>query len=101
MKKFTYLLATAALLAACSGNQGYTVKGSVEGAADGDTVYMQAREGRQLIKLDSAVITNGEFQFKGTKAGRCTLPDLQIWRKQLGYGLLLRKRKYPDPFVDK
>ncbi|HJA84611.1 MAG TPA: AhpC/TSA family protein [Candidatus Bacteroides avicola] len=68
MKKFTYLLATAALLAACSGNQGYTVKGSVEGAADGDTVYMQAREGRQLVKLDSAVITNGEFQFKGTKA---------------------------------
>ena len=29
---------------------------------------MQAREGRQLVKLDSAVITNGEFQFKGTKA---------------------------------
>lgn len=39
MKKFTYLLAVAAVFTACnSGNNGYTVTGTVEGAADGDTV---------------------------------------------------------------
>lgn len=65
MKKFTYLLATAALLAACSGNQGYTVKGTVEGAADGDTVYMRVLEGRQWLKVDSTVIKNGQFTFTG------------------------------------
>lgn len=65
MKKFTYLLATAALLAACSGNQGYTVTGTVEGASDGDTVYLSDWGGRQWIKLDSTVIENGKFTFKG------------------------------------
>ena len=68
MKKLTYLLAAAAVFAACnSGNKGYTVTGTVEGAADGDTVYLQTAEGRQLVKLDSAVITNGTFTFKGTQ----------------------------------
>ena len=67
MKKFTYLLATAALLAACSGNQGYTVTGTVEGAADGDTVYLKKVEGRQLVDLESAVIKGGKFTFKGTQ----------------------------------
>ena len=62
MKKLTYLLAAAAVFAACnSGNQGYTVTGTIEGATDGDTVFLQTVEGRQLVKLDSAVITNGTF----------------------------------------
>lgn len=68
MKKLTYLLAVAAVFAACnSGNKGYTVTGTIEGAADGDTVFLQAVEGRQLVKLDSTVITNGTFTFKGTQ----------------------------------
>lgn len=47
MKKFTYLLAVAAVFTACnSGNNGYTVTGTVEGAADGDTVYLETVEGR-------------------------------------------------------
>ena len=65
MKKFTYVLATAAFLAACSGNQGYTVTGTVDGAADGTVVYLQQQEGRQFIKLDSAVIQNGQFTLEG------------------------------------
>lgn len=68
MKKITYLLAAAAVFAACnSGNKGYTVTGTVEGAADGDTVYLQTVKGRQLVKLDSAVIANGTFTFEGTQ----------------------------------
>lgn len=68
MKKFTYLLAVAAVFTACnSGNNGYTVTGTVEGAADGDTVYLETVEGRQFVKLDSAVIKDGTFTFKGTQ----------------------------------
>ncbi|WP_300901612.1 TlpA disulfide reductase family protein [uncultured Bacteroides sp.] len=67
MKKFTYLLAVAAMMTACSGNKGYVVTGTVEGGADGETVYLQKREKRNMVKLDSAVITNGTFTFKGTQ----------------------------------
>lgn len=67
MKKFTYLLAVAALVAACSGNKGYVVTGTVENGADGDTVFLQKVEGRNLVKMDSAVITKGTFTFKGVQ----------------------------------
>lgn len=73
MKKITYLLAAAAVLLACNGgNKGYTVTGTVEGAADGDTVYLGTQERRQFIKLDSAVITNGTFTFKGVQDSAVT-----------------------------
>lgn len=67
MKKIIYLLAVAAVVAACSGNKGYVVTGSVEGGADGDTVFLQKVEGRSLVKLDSAVISKGSFTFKGVQ----------------------------------
>ena len=60
MKKLTYLvIATAALgMVACTGNKaGYVITGTVEGAADGDTVYLQEATGRNLTKLDTAVIS--------------------------------------------
>ncbi len=56
MKKLTYLvIATAALgMVACTGGKktGYVVTGTVEGANDGDTVYLQEATGRKLTKLD-------------------------------------------------
>lgn len=70
MKKLTYLVvATAALsMIACTGNKtGYMITGTVEGAADGDTVFIQEASGRNLIKLDTAIITKGEFVFEGTQ----------------------------------
>ncbi|MDE6986405.1 MAG: AhpC/TSA family protein [Bacteroides acidifaciens] len=70
MKKLTYLvIATAALgMVACTGNKaGYVVTGTVEGAVDGDTVYLQEATGRNLTKLDTAVISKGTFTFKGTQ----------------------------------
>lgn len=71
MKKFTYLvIATAALgMVACTGGNkaGYVVTGTVEGVSDGDTVYLQEANGRNLVKLDTAVITKGTFTFEGTQ----------------------------------
>ena len=62
MKKFTYLvIATAALgMVACTGGNkaGYVVTGTVEGASDGDTVYLQELLPLKVHKiLLSAVIS--------------------------------------------
>ena len=46
---------------------GYTITGTVEGASDGDTVYLQEANGRNLTKLDTAVITKGTFTFEAHK----------------------------------
>lgn len=71
MKKLSYLvIATAALgMVACTGGNkaGYVITGTVEGANDGDTVYLQEATGRNLTKLDTAVIAKGTFTFKGTQ----------------------------------
>lgn len=66
MKRLFYVLAAATLtLGACSNGQGYKIKGSVEGAAEGDTVLIQEVANRALVPTDTAVIVNGEFVFEG------------------------------------
>lgn len=75
MKKLTYLvIATAALgMVACTGNKaGYVITGTVEGAADGDTVYLQEATGRNLTKLDTAVISKGTSPSKAHRI--CSKP---------------------------
>ncbi|MDR1003667.1 MAG: AhpC/TSA family protein [Prevotellaceae bacterium] len=67
MKKLIYLIASAAVIAACSNNNSYRIKGSVEGASDGDIVYLQKAQGQQLVKMDSAIIKKGEFAFEGVQ----------------------------------
>jgi len=52
-------------LAACSSEPAYKISGTVEGIADGETIYLQEAQGRELIKLDSAVVANGAFTFNG------------------------------------
>ena len=66
MKKLIYVFAAASLtLGACSNGQNYKIKGSVDGAADGDTVLIQEVANRALVPVDTAVIVNGEFVFEG------------------------------------
>lgn len=66
MKKLIYVFVAGALtLGACSNGQGYKIKGSVDGAADGDTVLIQEVANRALVPTDTAVIVNGEFVFEG------------------------------------
>ena len=67
MKKIL-LMATAGLLAfaSCQEKAGYTIKGTIEGVAEGDTVYLQNFVDGSLVKMDSAVVKGGAFEFKGT-----------------------------------
>ena len=67
MKKTIFLFATAAIFAACSGNKGYTVTGTVEGANEGDTIYLITSNGQQYIPMATTTIQNGTFTFKGTQ----------------------------------
>ncbi len=70
MKKIMYVLAATALLAAsCEQKPGYTIAGSVhlEGSADGDTVFLSKREGRDMLRLDTALLAGGAFTFEGTQ----------------------------------
>lgn len=68
MKKVIFFVAAG--LIACAGCQqkaGYTIQGTVEGAADGDTVYLQNfdKASKSLTKVDSAIVKGGKFEFKG------------------------------------
>lgn len=68
MKKLPYLLVIGLALAACNGaEKGYVVSGTVAGAADGDTVLLKERVNREFINLDTAIVANGSFQFKGVQ----------------------------------
>lgn len=65
MRKIAYLCAIAATVISCGGNKGYVINGTIEGAEDGDMVYLQKVEERRLVKVDSAQIAQGKFTFKG------------------------------------
>lgn len=66
MKKFIYLFATASLWTlTCLGGNPYKITGKVDGAVNGDTVFLQNRVNREFVKLQSAVIKNGEFVMQG------------------------------------
>ncbi len=69
MKKYFYLFAAAAMLAACNEKAGYTITGNVslEGSADGDTIFLAKNEGRNTIPQDTALLANGTFTFQGVQ----------------------------------
>lgn len=64
MKKHFYLWSMAVLMAAC-GNMGYKITGTIENAAEGDTVYLSCVRNGGFLNLDSTVIKNGTFTFEG------------------------------------
>lgn len=66
-------------LAACQEKGGFTIDGTIAGAKDGDYVYMRYYDGREAFTLDSAIVKNGKFEFKG-------MPDSIFAPKYLTYG---------------
>ena len=67
MKKIVLFAAAGLMsLAACQEKAGYIIKGTAEGVADGDTVFLQKQTEEGFEALDSVVVKNGTFEFKGT-----------------------------------
>lgn len=64
MKKYGLILSLAAVLTAC-GNNGYVVTGTIEGASEGETVYLSSVENGGFVNLDSTEIKDGHFVFEG------------------------------------
>lgn len=51
-------------------SKGYTIKGTSDACVDGDIVYLCNMQGFfQVVPLDSTVVTNGSFEFKGEFEG--------------------------------
>ena len=67
MKKI-FFMAMACLMAfvSCQEQNRYTIKGTAEGLADGDTIYLQDWVDNHFIKVDSTVLKGGSFEFTGT-----------------------------------
>jgi peroxiredoxin len=66
MKKVFYLLFPAIIMAACSSEPHYTIKGKIEGS-DAITFYLEKREAGQLVPIDSAISKKGSFTLKSGK----------------------------------
>ncbi len=64
MKKFIYLFATTVLMAACSSEPHFVIKGDIKGS-DSITFYLQKREAGKTITIDSALSRKGIFTMKG------------------------------------
>ena len=68
MKKMLFLVAAAAMFAACSNNSnGYVINGTIEGAADGDSIYIMNLNSQNPVATNAAVINGGKFTFKGVQ----------------------------------
>ncbi len=67
MKKLVVPFLLMLMLAACETNDGYVIEGVMEGEnIEGTELTLRKyAEGNQLITVDSAMITNGSFRFKG------------------------------------
>jgi peroxiredoxin len=64
MKNITYLLIIMLLMASCSSEPHYVVKGKIDGS-DSITFYLQKRDAGKIITIDSAVSKKGSFTLKG------------------------------------
>ncbi len=66
MKKALFFLAALSIFAACTQNKKYTIEGTVSQAElEGTNVYLQEMTDSAMLSVDSALIVDGKFRFKG------------------------------------
>lgn len=72
MKKLLFVgVALSVLFAACDTQKKYELSGKIEGQTEGK-IFLNIEKDRQLVKIDSADIVNGEFKIEGSVA----VPDM-------------------------
>ena len=65
MKKIVFILFTALCIYSCTPS-GYTIEGNVDNKAlNGTKIFIKERINREWISLDSTIIKNEKFSFKG------------------------------------
>lgn len=93
MKKYLSLAASVLLLAACSEKPGYEITGTVSNAdLNGNYVYLYEYGKQDAQPIDSALVTNSAFSFKGTQ-NESTLATIQF-----STDLVPEKRGEATPF---
>lgn len=66
MRKLLFLSAIAVIFAACQSKSGYTISGEVtDPNYEGQQVVLAAVTDVSMVTVDSTLITNGKFEFKG------------------------------------
>ena len=94
MKKYLILAASALLLAACSEKPGYEINGTVANTdLNGKYVYLYEYGVQDAAPMDSALVQNGTFTFKGTQEDVYKRQNKRLLIFQVTYGIT---KKYPD-----
>lgn len=77
MKKLLCVAVAATFLISCSKNkpEGYHISGTID-LADATEVFIEIPQGNDLVTIDTAVVTNGNFELKG-KAEEIAVAYLQ------------------------
>lgn len=65
MKKIGLMAMAALMMVACQEKNTYTISGTYEAAAEGDSVSLQLMEGRKLVDLQKVPVVNGKFELSG------------------------------------
>lgn len=65
MKKFAMMAMAALTMVACQNKNVYTINGTFDAAAEGDSISLQLVEGRKMVDLQKVAVVDGKFQFKG------------------------------------
>ena len=74
MKKLMYLISAAIIMAACSSEPHYVIKGKIDGA-DSVTFLLQKRVAGQIVIIDSAMSKDGVFRMK---SGAVSYPEMVL-----------------------
>ena len=73
MKKLLFMMAASTMmLTACNNEPSFKINGTSEGIADGAYVYLMKVEGRNYVKVDSAIVKNNTFTFNGRQDSTIT-----------------------------
>lgn len=88
MKKMFLAVLAIMIMASCSTNEHYVLKGNLEGA-EGEFVYLKENSGGALANRDSTVIVNGSFEFEKGKVDVPSMYYLSVEGKRGSLGFFL------------